>query len=158
VDAIVASVLRLVRLVRVDDGHIGSATALGVLDCGTGSLARRTVLAARSIRHGIVKLQITVEFGRNLELSDRGLVNTLALVTADLGAAVPVFGSLSRNAFGLEASSSEFVSLAELLRARISRILETLVTAEVAKVQIAPVEALGHVRGAVIVRVVRRAI
>lgn len=96
-NTIVASILWLIRLVRIDNCHIGSATALGVLDNGTGRLARRAVLAARSIGHGVVKLEITVEFGRDLEFADRGLLH-LGLITADLGAGVPVFRSLAGDA------------------------------------------------------------
>lgn len=98
VNAVVARILWLIRLVRIDDCHIGSATALRVLDHSAGRLARRAVLAARSVGHGIVKLEITVEFGRDLEFTDRGLLYALALITADLGAGVPVFRSLACDA------------------------------------------------------------
>jgi hypothetical protein len=145
VNTILAVVLRLLRLVRVDDSHIGSATALGVLNDGTRSLARRAVLAVRSIRHGIVEFQIAVELGGDLELPDRRLLNTLALVTADLGAVALVRGSLASDALGLEASSSDVIPLAELLRARVARVLETLVAVEATEVEIAPVETLCHI-------------
>lgn len=134
VNTVAASILWLVGLGRIDDGHIGSTTALVVGDNGTGSLARRALLAAGSIRHGVVKLKITVEFGCNLELADRGLLYALAGVTGHLGAARLVLAGCTSDTLCLEASSSELVPLAKLLRACITSIRETLVAREATQV------------------------
>lgn len=158
VNTIVASILWLIRLARINDCHIGSTTALGVLDDSTGRLARRTVLAARSIGHGVVKLEITVKFGGNLKLANRSLLYTLVLITANFRAVVPVIGSLASDALGLEASSSNRVPLAEFLRALVPSVCETLIAAEVSNVQVTPVEPLCHVRCTLIVRVVGRSV
>lgn len=51
---------------REDNGHIGSTTALGVLNNRAGLLAGSLVLADGLIRKGIVELEVDVELDGNL--------------------------------------------------------------------------------------------
>lgn len=130
VDAKVARVLGLRGLLRVDDGDVGSTTALGVLDDGTGSLARRSVLASRSVGHGVVKLQVAVELRRNLELLDGGLLDTLAVVTADLGALFLVLLRIAGDTLALESPGGQLIPLAKLLATSEAIPLESFVRIE----------------------------
>lgn len=82
-----AAGLGLLGLRRVDDGDVGSTTALLVHDVGTTLGALVTVLASRAIGHIIVELEIAVELGRNVDRAERELVfaaerRGLALVRA----------------------------------------------------------------------------
>jgi hypothetical protein len=56
------------RLAWVDNGNILGTTTLCVLDSRSAGAARRGLLAGRSIRHAIVKLQIAFELNGDLEL------------------------------------------------------------------------------------------
>lgn len=69
VDSNAAGRLGLVGLRWVDDGHVASATALGVLDGGTLLGTGRALLAVGAIGHVIVKLQVAVELGLNVNLA-----------------------------------------------------------------------------------------
>lgn len=52
---------------RVDNGHVGSATTLGVLDGGSLAGAGAALLAAGSIAHGVLELKIAAELGVDAE-------------------------------------------------------------------------------------------
>lgn len=155
VDAEVARI-GLVGLRGVDDSDVGSTTTLGVLDSGTGGLAGRSVLASRSVRHGVVELQITVELGRNLERLDGRLVVALALVARDLGGAVLVRAGGTRDTLALEGGpGAQLISLAELVRARKAGPLESLVGVETSEGKIGPVESATEVGETHVVGVIR---
>lgn len=55
----------------VHDGHVGSATTLGVLDGGSLTGAGAALLAAGSIAHGVLELKITAELGVDAEAVQR---------------------------------------------------------------------------------------
>lgn len=74
-----------------------------------------------------MELEVAVELRCYLELLDRGLADTLALVTADLGALSLVLGSLSGDALVLESPGSQLIPLAELIGAGEAAPLESLV-------------------------------
>ncbi|KFZ03000.1 hypothetical protein V501_09435 [Pseudogymnoascus sp. VKM F-4519 (FW-2642)] len=84
VDADAAGTLSSLGWLGVDDGHVLGATALGVLDGGTGLLAARLLLADGVVGEGVVELEVAVELDGNLEVGDGELVDRAGL---DLGAA-----------------------------------------------------------------------
>lgn len=65
-----AGLLGLAGLRRVDNGDVLGTTALGVCHNGTRRRAGRSVLASRAVRHVVVKLQVTVELGVDVELAN----------------------------------------------------------------------------------------
>lgn len=74
-DVNTAGWLGLRGLRGVDDGYVLGAATLGVLDSGAGLVAKRAVLAGRSVRHVIVELQVAGELGLDGDGAQRELVN-----------------------------------------------------------------------------------
>ena len=97
-DADVAAGLSSLGWLGVDDGDVLGATALGVLDGGTGALALRLLLADRVVGEGVVELELAVELDGDLEVGDGELVDRAGL---DLGAAALVAVGGSSDALGL---------------------------------------------------------
>lgn len=97
-DADAAGRLSSLRWLGVDDGDVRGATALGVLDGGTGALARRLLLADGLVGEGVVELEVAVELDGDLEVGDGELVDGAGL---DLGAAALVGVGGAGDALGL---------------------------------------------------------
>jgi hypothetical protein len=98
VDSDAARGLSSLSRLGVDDSHILSATALGVLDGGTGALALGLLLADRVVGEGVVELELAVELYGDLEVGDGELVDRAGL---DLGAAGLVAVGGAGDALGL---------------------------------------------------------
>ncbi len=100
--------VHLGRWLWVDDGDIGSTSALGVLDNGAGLLAVRLLFADGLVWEGVVELKLAVELDRDLELGDGESLDVLG----GNPWAVLLFGrDLSGGALLVEGSREESVAL-----------------------------------------------
>ncbi len=133
---------------RVDDGHVLGTTALGVLDIGTGGAARVTVLAGRAVGHAIVKLEVAVELGHDVDSVKGELI--YAGAAAERGRLGLVGGADTADEVAAGAGS---ISLARVLTAGPVVEVEILVGSEGARGQVPEGIAAGLVRGAVVGRV-----
>lgn len=156
VETEVASLLGDGGLLGDDDGDVLSTTTLGVLDVGTGLLARSAVLASRAIGHAVVELQVAVELGGHLEATNGGLLDVLA-VAAEVGGLLMVMMGNTADALVLEAegAGSKLVTLGELVLAGEALPVEATVALEGAGGEILPVETGDLLLGTLVVGVGR---
>lgn len=128
--------LGLVGLGRVNNGNTLGTTALGVLDRGTALLARRTLTASRSVRHAVVELKVTVELGRHVEGVQRELVLGVEAGAVTLVARGTTVDHLARGTAVEVATAGEGLVLLALPALEV----EVVIAAELARVEVTPVE------------------
>lgn len=156
VETEVAGLLGDGGLLGNDDGDVLSTTTLGVLDVGTGLLARSAVLARRAVGHAVVELQVAVELGGHLEAANGGLLDVLA-VAAEVGGLLVVVVGNTADALVLEAEGAggKLVTLGELVLAGEALPIESTVALERAGGEILPVETGDLLLGTLVVGVGR---
>jgi hypothetical protein len=106
------------RRLAVGEWNRDGTTTLGVLDDGTTSAARNTVLADRAVGHVVVAVNIGVEGGWDVHLGDGELV--LLATASNRKATSAVVGwwargtpwwEFTRNTLGVEVTLGQFITL-----------------------------------------------
>lgn len=97
-DRVDTEITVLLALGRKLEGNVTSTTTLGVLYCGTASLAWRGMLALGAVRHGEDEVNVGVESDRDVKMRDGELV---VLSAGDLGSTATTLGKGALNTFSL---------------------------------------------------------